>query len=66
LTIAIGGHEGSLVHIDIFHDLEKIAQSSDAKKLSGLMSEIELIRERFVVNINKKLAADELFVKMAA
>jgi DNA polymerase-3 subunit delta' len=65
-TITVGGSEGTLVHIDIFHHLEKIAQSSDAKMLSGLMTEIELMRERFAVNINKKLAADALFVKMAA
>lgn len=65
-AISLGESEGALVHIDIFHDLERTAQGSDPRKLSGLMAEVELIRERLVVNINKKLAADELFVKMAA
>ncbi len=65
-AIVLGADEGSLVHLDIFHDLEAIARSADASQLSRTMAEIEMIRERLVVNINKKLAADELFVKMAA
>lgn len=65
-AISLGESEGSLVHLDIFHDLERIAEGVGSQKLSGLMNEIELMRERFAVNINRKLAADDLFVKMAA
>lgn len=65
-AISLGESEGSLVHIDIFHDLERIAQDSSAQKFADLMAEIELMRERFAVNINRKLAADALFVEMAA
>lgn len=65
-AITLGESEGSLVHIDIYHDLAKIAENTDSKKLAGLIGEIELMRERFAVNINRKLAADNLFVKMAA
>lgn len=65
-SITLGESEGTLVHIDIFHDLEIIANGSDPKRLAGLMAEIESIRERLAVNINRKLAADDLFAKMAA
>ena len=65
-AISLGETEGTLVHIDLFHDLAKIADDASPRKLSGLMTRIELLRERFVVNINRKLAADALFVEMAA
>lgn len=65
-ALALGESEGSLVHIDIYHDLAKTAENVDPARLAAMISEIELMRERFAVNINKKLAADNLFVKMAA
>ncbi|MCC7307310.1 MAG: DNA polymerase III subunit [Acidobacteria bacterium] len=63
-TISLGGED--LVHIDISRELARIAENTEAKHLSNVMTEIELMRERFVVNINRKLAADTLFTSMAA
>ena len=65
-AIAAGADEAAVVHHDLFHELSGLASSSDPRKLSHIITEIELIRERFVVNINKKFASDALFLKLAA
>jgi DNA polymerase-3 subunit delta' len=57
---------GDVVHADVMSDLVEIAEHADTQKLAELMGEIESIRERFAVNINKKFAVDDLFVRMAA
>ena len=65
-AIAAGADDASVVHHDILHELSELAGSSDPRTLADIIAEIELIRERFVVNINKKFASDALFLKLAA
>ena len=54
-----------LVNIDLLNDLKKFAERADSRKLSGWLSEIELLRERLAFNLNRKIAADALFMQMA-
>jgi hypothetical protein len=43
-----------------------LADAADRARLSGWSDEIESLRQTLDVNINKRIAADALFVKMAA
>ncbi|MGD9561493.1 MAG: ATP-binding protein [Pyrinomonadaceae bacterium] len=63
-TIKLGGQPD--VHLDIVPALEDLAHKAGPDRLSALIDEIGLMQERFVVNINRKLAADALFTAMAA
>ena len=65
-AVAVGADQSELLHSDLFHDLSEAARIAGAEKLRRLIETIEQIRERFVVNINKKFAADDLFIKIAA
>ena len=62
-TLKIGGEE--IVNADIETHLKKLAENADSRKLSNWLTEIETMRERFAVNINKKIATDALFMQMA-
>lgn len=65
-AVRLGATETDILHSDIYHELNEAARTADPDKLTRLINEIELIRERLAVNINKKLAADVLFLKTAA
>lgn len=65
-AVKLGETEAGLLNGDIFHELSEAARHASSAKLESLIQEIGLIREHLAVNINKKLAADELFVKIAA
>ena len=54
-----------LVNIDLLNDLKKFAERADSRRLSGWLSEIELLREQLAFNLNRKIAADALFMQMA-
>ncbi len=57
--------EKILVNIDLINDLKKFAESADGKRLAAWLSEIETLRERLAVNLNRKIATDALFMQMA-
>jgi DNA polymerase III subunit delta' len=65
-AVKLGETEAGLLHADLFHELNEAARHAGSAKLESLIGEIGLIRERLIVNLNKKLAADELFMKLAA
>ena len=54
-----------LVNIDLLNDLKNFSDRADSRKLSGWLSEIELLREQLAFNLNRKIAADALFMQMA-
>ena len=58
--------EGSILNIDIRNELAQLAGSSTSRSLAAWLEEIETLKENFIVNINKKIATDALFVGMAA
>ena len=60
-----GASEESLMNADIADRLRASAAEGNSARFAAWMLEIELMRERFAVNINRKIAADSLFVKMA-
>jgi hypothetical protein len=51
---------------DIRAELESLAAGADPTVLSSWLNELEVLQENFIVNINRRVATDALFVGMAA
>jgi DNA polymerase-3 subunit delta' len=62
-TLRLGKAE--IVNVDLKTELEKLSDIADSKRLSAWLTEIETLRENFVVNLNRKIATDALFMRMA-
>ena len=65
-TIQNAAGEKLLVNVDLAGDLKRFAERSDSKQLAAWLSEIELLREQLNINLNRKIAADALFMQMAS
>ena len=64
-TLQTVGDSG-VVNSDVLADLQQLANAANKSRLSDWLGEIESLRQTLDVNINKRVAADALFVKMAA
>jgi DNA polymerase III subunit delta' len=66
-TLRLGAkREEAVVNADILARLENISGDTEPKRLSAWLAEIETVRENFAVNLNRKIATDALFMRMAA
>ena len=63
--LGINEKSAHIVNFDLHSDLIRLAQNADRKKLADWLWEIEILRENLIVNLNKKIATDALFMKMA-
>ena len=59
-------NEDAILNTDIRNELAGLAASSTSQSLAAWLEEIETLKENFIVNINRKIATDSLFVGMAA
>lgn len=64
-TLRVGGDRDRLVNTDLAEKLAQLAEESGSADLSAWLAEIDMMRENLIVNINRKIAADALFVSMA-
>ena len=60
------GSETEIVNADILTELSPLAAGIDQKTAASWLNEIELLRQSFLVNINRKIATDALFIEMSA
>ena len=65
-TLALGGTDERIINIDIAPQLKQLAENAETQRLAGWMSDIEILRENFIVNVNRKVATDALFIGMTA
>ena len=65
-AIRTSGSTARIVNTDLAERLAVLAENSGSSDLPGWLAEIATIRENLIVNINKKIAADALFVSMSA
>jgi DNA polymerase-3 subunit delta' len=65
LVLKHGADEKTLVNIDLRSQLEKLSVAAQNKPLAAWLTEIETLRETLAVNVNRKIATDALFVRMA-
>jgi DNA polymerase-3 subunit delta' len=57
---------GQLVNEDLLPQLEKISKQLDPERAAQWILQIEDTREQLIVNINRKVATDSLFLAMAS
>ena len=59
-------NEGAILNVDIRDELAELAESTTSPSLAAWLEEIEALKENFIVNINRRIATDSLFIGMAA
>lgn len=64
--LSFGVKPDNLVNVDLLTDLRRISQQLEASKAAGWILEIEDMREQLIVNINRKVSTDSLFLTMAS
>ena len=65
-SLCIGRREAEIVNHDIAGELSRLAVRADAQRLPEWLSAIQKLRETLIVNINRRMAIDALFMEMAA
>lgn len=65
-TLRLSGDETRLVNTDLAEELARLAEYHGSVDLPSWLAAIDTMRENFAVNINRKIAADALFVSMAS
>jgi hypothetical protein len=64
-TLRVNETAESIVNSDLAVQLKRMAGNAEKDKLANWLREIETLRENFAVNLNKKIATDALFMRMA-
>ena len=64
-TLKVTGDDRRVVNTDLTGRLTNLAQESGVANMPAWLAEIDTMRENFAVNINRKVAADALFMSMA-
>lgn len=65
-TIRVTGDASRIANSDLTDEFTELAASPAAAKIPDWLKAIETMRENFAVNINRKVAADALFIAMTA
>ncbi|MEZ5429325.1 MAG: DNA polymerase III subunit delta' [Pyrinomonadaceae bacterium] len=64
-SLALGKPAEDLVNSDIAAELLRLSAPAESRKLASWLIEIETLRENLKVNLNRKIASDALFMRMA-
>ena len=64
-SLKVSGDTSRVVNTDVTDDLKRLAADAARADLTAWLAEIETLRQNLAVNINRKIAADALFVSMA-
>ena len=64
-TVAASGEGSRVANTDLEDDLKRLAGEAAPHRLTEWLKLIEEMRLNFTVNINRKVAADALFMSMA-
>jgi DNA polymerase-3 subunit delta' len=66
LMLSLGVQDDQIVNDDLRVKLAKVAKSVNARTAANWIAKIEELREQLVVNVNRKVATDALFLSMAS
>jgi len=66
LALSLGAPEAHIVNVDLLTQLSAIGGKMNSAQAGAWISQIEELREQLVVNINRKVATDALFMSMAS
>ena len=64
-TIRLGANADDITNSDLTQKLAKFAETIDSARAQKWLAAIETLREQLAVNVNRKIAADALFMQMA-
>ena len=64
-TLSLGARDEGLANDDLREDLARIGTQLESNRVALWLSQIEKLRRTLDVNINRKVATDALFLKMA-
>jgi DNA polymerase-3 subunit delta' len=64
-TVRTGADPDHVTNADLSDKIVRLAEEATNADLPGWLREIDMMRENFAVNINRKVATDALFVTMA-
>ena len=64
-SLKVSSDTSRVVNTDVSDDLTRLASDAARADLPAWLAEIETLRQNLAVNINRKIAADALFVSMA-
>lgn len=64
-SLRCGRPTAELINADIAAELVRPARDADPARLARWLEEIETLRENLNINLNRKIAADALFMRMA-
>lgn len=65
-TLKLAAEPQDIANSDLVNHLSRFAGQARAPELAGWLRQIELLRGRTEVNINKRIATDALFMEMAS
>lgn len=65
-TIGVTADSSRIVNADLSDKLTELSRLSAVARIPQWLDDIDLMRESYLVNINRKIAADALFVGMTA
>jgi len=65
-ALALGRPVDTIVNSDLVKGLQQIAANLKSPCAASWLTQIEELRAALIVNINRKIAADALFLGMAA
>ena len=61
-----GGDPSAILNLEIKAELAELARAAASPSLARWINEIETVYENFIVNINRRVATDSLFIGMTA
>src|SRR4030095_1443991 len=64
--LSVGASHDQLVNEDLFSELQKISSEINPDRAASRILQIEDMREQLIVNINRRIATDAVFVARAA
>ena len=63
--LSLGVKPSQLVNEDLLSELQPISEELDSKQAANWILQIEDVREQLIVNVNRKITTDALFLTMA-
>lgn len=65
-AVSKGAEHNAILNFDIAPELQTLAERATTRKIEQWITDIEEMQFNYLVNINRKVATDKLFVSMAA
>jgi flagellar motility protein MotE (MotC chaperone) len=63
--LSLGVNSEQLVNEDLLSELREVAEKLDSSRAADWILQIEDLREQLIVNVNRKITTDALFLVMA-